>query len=201
MAELRDTVRGTSLDKTVELVERAVTHFAADDFASSALLAEEAKAMASRSGRVRELLGLSYYRSGRWQDAARELLTFRRLTVSQEQNHVIADCYRALGRPDRSLEICDEVTKDQVEPEIWSEITIVAASALADKGELSEALARLGRADLQPKSVEPRHLRLWYVRADLLERSGRSSEAKRVWESIYAEDPDFFDVSDRLETG
>lgn len=149
---------------------------------------------------MRELLGLCYYHAGKWQEAARELLTFRRMTGSLEQNHVIADCYRALGRPERALEVCDEVSRKDVSSEIWAEVTIVAASALNDSGEPTKALARLMRADLTPKSVEPFHLRLWYVQADTLEKLDRSAEARKVWERILAEDPEFFDVSDRARS-
>jgi tetratricopeptide (TPR) repeat protein len=147
---------------------------------------------------VRELLGLAFYREGRYREALAELLAFRRITGSLEQNHVIADCYRALGRPERALEICGEVTADRVPPEVWAEVLIVAASTLADRGELDGALATLARADLDPEEVKPHHLRLWYVRSDLLERAGFTSEARAGWERILAEDPDFFDAAERL---
>jgi tetratricopeptide (TPR) repeat protein len=117
-----------------------------------------------------------------------------------DQNHVIADCYRALGRPDRALEICHEVTPGLVSPEIWSEVLIVAAATLAEQGDYERALAQLARADLKPPEVKPHHLRLWYVRADLLEKAGRFKEAKSIWERISAEDPNFFDVSRRLKS-
>ncbi|MDQ4148704.1 MAG: hypothetical protein M3164_01735, partial [Actinomycetota bacterium] len=145
-----------------------------------------------------ELMGLAYYHDGRWQDALRELLTFRRMTGSLDQNHVIADCYRALGRPDRALEVCAEVSPSSTSPEVWTEIVIVAAGALADKGQIREALAMLARGDLNPESVQEHHLRLWYVRADLLERAERWAEAAQEWKRIVAEDPEFFDAVDRL---
>ena len=53
---------------------------------------------APRAAPVRELYGLSLYRLGRWAQAARELEAYRSLTGSSEQNPVLADCYRALGR-------------------------------------------------------------------------------------------------------
>lgn len=174
--------------------------YAADEFLKAATVLEQVKSLSARSGRVRETLGLAYYHAERWQEAARELLAARRMTGSSAQNHVIADAYRALGRPERALEICDEVRRDEVDPEIWAEVTIVAASALADQGKLEQALARLTRAELEPKAVEPRHLRLWYVKADLLERMGRRAEAKREWDRIMAEDPAFFDVAERVRS-
>lgn len=199
-AELRDTVKPGSLDRAAALVASALEAYAADEYLKAATILEQVKQISSRSGRVRETLGLAYYHADHWQEAARELLAARRMTGSSAQNHVIADAYRALGRPERSLEICDEVRRDAVDPEVWAEVTIVAASALADQGKLEQALARLTRAELEPKAVEPHHLRLWYVRADLLERMGRRADAKRGWDRIMAEDPAFFDVAERARS-
>lgn len=182
------------------LVTKALDSFGEGDYARAVSLATQAKARAPRSGRLRELLGLAHYHSGNWSEAAGELLAYRRLTASLDQNHVIADCYRAMGRFDRALEVCNEVHRNQVSDEVWTEVTIVAAGALADKGALDQALARLAQGELKPAAVEPHHLRLWYVKADLLERAGRTKEAKELWESIFALDRDFYDVEERLSS-
>ena len=196
--ELNDTARATGLSRVADLIEKALNAYSLEDYETAATLAAQAKSDATRSPRIRELLGLSLYQTQRWQDAARELLTYRRLTNSHDQNHVIADCYRALERPERAIEICSETPKDEVAEDVWSEVVIVAASAFADKGDLTRALAELNRADLEPRSVQPHHLRLWYVKADLLERSGKRKAARDLWERIHAEDADYFDVADRL---
>ena len=181
------------------MISKALEAFAEGDFAGSAEFARGAKALAPRSTRTMELLGLAYYHQGRWKEALRELLTYRRLTSALDQNHVIADCYRAQGRPDRAIEICAEVSPEGTSPETWAETAIVAAGALADKGDVRGALAMLNRADLGGDSVETYHLRLWYVMADLLERSGRQNEASELWRRIVAEDPYFFDAEERLK--
>lgn len=196
--ELRNTARPGQLEQTVSLVSKALQAYGAGDYQRAANLAHQAKDQAQRSGRVRELLGLASYRAGDYRDAVRELLTYRRFTGHLDQNHVIADCYRALGRPDRALEVCHEVIADRVSPEVWMEVVIVAASTLADQGDLEKALAQTARAELTPARVQPNHLRLWYVRADLLEKLERPKEAAALWERISAEDPGFFDVADRL---
>ena len=49
------------------------------------------------SSAVRELLGLTYYRLGRWKEALAELREFSELTASVDQYPVMADCERALG--------------------------------------------------------------------------------------------------------
>ncbi|HEX2052475.1 MAG TPA: tetratricopeptide repeat protein, partial [Actinomycetota bacterium] len=162
--------------------------------------ASEAKKNAPRSPRICELLGLSLYHAGRWKEALSELLTYRRLTSSVEQNHVIADLYRALGRPDRALEVTAEVSPNDVSPEVWVETMIVAAGALADKEQYSRAITMLARADPGSGAVEPYFLRHWYARADLLEKAGRRDEARNLWRRIVAEDPDFFDAEERLDS-
>ena len=58
---------------------------------------------------VRELLGLTYYRLGRWKAAAAELEAFRDLSGSTEQHPVLADCYRALGRHAKVAELWEEL--------------------------------------------------------------------------------------------
>jgi tetratricopeptide (TPR) repeat protein len=199
MAEIGATARSGASDRVISLASQALEAFLQEDFTESARLAEAAKSLAPRSGRIAELLGLAYYHAGRWKDALRELLSYRRMTGLPEQNHVIADCYRALGRPDRALEILSEVPPDSTPPDVWAETMIVAAGALADKGQIDRALATLSRADLNPESVEPYHLRLWYMRSDLLERAKRREEAIEGWRSIVAEDPEFFDAAQRLQ--
>lgn len=196
MHDLRNMSRDPQT--AMELISTALEAYEVEDYDRAAQLAERAKGLANRSSLVREFLGLCLYRQERWQEAARELLTFRRFTGSLDQNHVIADCYRALNRPERALEICHEVSRDQVSAETWAEICIVAAGAHADRGELSEALNSLSRVGPNPKSIEPYHLKLWYVQADLLERTGRAGDAQKLWELIASVDPDYFDVASRL---
>ena len=88
-----------------------------------------------------------YYGAGRWQEALNELKTYKRITGRIDQNHVIADCLRALGRPEEAVPLADEVLHDRTAPnEAKAEAVVVAASALADQGRYAEALAFLGRA-------------------------------------------------------
>jgi tetratricopeptide (TPR) repeat protein len=196
--EIQDMARAGTAPQVAEAVSKALEHFAEEEFEEAAGLAEDAKRDAPRSPQVSELLGLALYHSGRWKEALSELLTFRRLTSSVEHNHVIADLYRALGRPDRALETTAEVSPADVSPEIWVETMIVAAGALADQGDVNRAITMLARADPGNAPVEPYFLRHWYVRADLLEKAGRRAEARNVWRRIVAEDPDFFDAEERL---
>lgn len=195
--ELRATARPGKGDLLVKIFADAAAAYLDEDYDEAIELGEQSKHMALRAASPRELLGLAYYRAGQWKEAARELSAFRRLSGSPEQNAVLADCYRALGRPERAVELCDEVPAGRVVPEVFYEASIVAAGALADQGRLDEAIARLERLELQPENAEEHHLRAWYALADLLERRGRFTQAREWFEAVAAVDPDATDAPER----
>ena len=195
--ELRATARPGKGDLLVKVFADAAAAFLDDDYAEAIRLGEQAKHIGLRAVVPRELLGLAYYRAGRWQEAARELSAFRRLSGSPEQNAVLADCYRALGKPDRALDLCNEVTPSNAPPEVYYEASIVAAGALADQGRIDEAIARLEALELQPENAEEHHLRAWYALGDLLERRGRFTQAREWFEAVAAVDPDATDAPQR----
>lgn len=158
----------------------------------------EAKKKAPRSVFVREVLGLAYHHLGRWREAARELSAYRRLSDLRNRDPELADCERALGRPEKAVEILSDITAQDVDEEVLTEGLIVAAGALQDLGRDEEAVKTLERGPLRPPGgVDVHHLRLWYALADALERVGRRSDARGWWDAIYAEDPEFFDIAKR----
>jgi pentatricopeptide repeat protein len=198
--ELRSTVRPGKGDILVKTFAEAAAAFAAEDYDAAIRLAEQSKHMALRAVAPRELLGLALYRAGRWQDAIRELSTYRRLSGSLDQNPVMADCYRALGKPEKALELCEQMQEDKrLPPAVLYEGEIVAAGALSDLGRLEEALQRLERLELDPPNAEEHHLRAWYVLADLLERRGRFTQARTWFEAVAAADPELTDAQDRAD--
>ena len=104
---------------------------------------------------MRELLGLTYYRLGRWKDAVRELEAFRALTGSTEQHPVLADCYRALHRWSQVDELWHELREASPAPDLVSEGRIVAAGALAEQGDLPAAVRLLERDGDRPSGSPP----------------------------------------------
>jgi tetratricopeptide (TPR) repeat protein len=154
---------------------------------------------APRAASVRELYGLSLYRLGRWAQAAQELEAYRALTGSTEQDPVLADCYRALGRYAEVEELWDELRAASPRAELVAEGRIVAAGALADQGRLDEA-TRLLAASVSRPTRKPRlhHLRMAYALADLYERAGDLPRARELFARIAASDADFVDVDARL---
>ncbi len=195
--ELQGTARPGKGEILVQVFSEAVGAFMAGDLDEAIRLGEQAKHIALRSTTVREFLGLAYYHAERWKQAATELSTFRRISGATDQNPVLADCYRALAKPQRALELCDEVLPGRGDPSVFYEAAIVGAGALADMGRIDDAIARLERLELRPEAAEEHHLRAWYVLADLLARRGRYTQARDWFEAVAAVDPELTDAPDR----
>ncbi|MDQ3661806.1 MAG: tetratricopeptide repeat protein [Actinomycetota bacterium] len=197
--ELHATARPGKAEILVQTFSEAAGAFAASDFEEATRLGEQAKHLALRSVAARELLGLTHYRAGRYQEAALELAAFRRLSGSQEQNPVLADCHRALGRPQHSLEVCDEIVRPAVSEAVFYEGAIVAAGALADLGRMDEAIARLESLELEPAIAQEHHIRAWYALGDLLERRGRFRQALELFEAAAEADENATDAEERAQ--
>jgi tetratricopeptide (TPR) repeat protein len=187
-------------NRVIEMAERSVAALEAGRPIDAERAASEAKALAPRSGALRELLGLALYRRERFRDALRELQAYRRLTGRLDQNHLIADCHRALGAPDKAVAAVREVlgSRARLPAETRAETAVVGGAALADLGRYEEALSLLRQNDRGPDVARPHDLRVWYVLADVLERSGRRNDAARMFRRIRDHDPGAFDVADRL---
>jgi len=148
---------------------------------------------------VRELLGLTYYRVGRWRDAIRELRAFVELTGSVDQHPVLADCERALGNHDAVEEIFAELRRTGAGSDVLAEGRLVMAGSLADRGRLSEAIELLLPAVNRPvRRPLERHLRQWYAIGDLYERSGDLPRAREYFMKVVAADPEMSNVVERL---
>jgi tetratricopeptide (TPR) repeat protein len=197
--ELHTTARPGKGEILVKVFADAAAAFQADDFDEAIKLGDQAKHMALRAVSIREFLGLAYYHQGRWQESARELSTFRRISGTAEQNPVLADSYRAMGKPEKALEYVDEIVRGTVPDAVYFEGAIVGAGALADMDRLDDAISRLEALDLQPKVAEAHHLRAWYMLGDLLARKGRFTQAREWFEAVASADPDMTDASDRVE--
>ena len=149
---------------------------------------------------VRELNGLTLYRLRRWKLAAAELEAFRALTKSTEQHPVLADCYRALKRPDAVAKLWEELREASPSAELVTEGRIVAAGTLADKGKIQEAINLLSQGKWRlPRQPREHHLRRAYALADLFERAGDVTHARDLFERIQRADARFGDVGRRLK--
>lgn len=163
-----------------------------------------AKDVAPRSPAIREALGVARYLAEDYPSALTELQAYRRLSGREDQNHLLADCHRALdGDTDKIAELVETMhAAGHVPDERSTEGSIVWASAVADDGDLGAARAILRRRLEQLGSGgEPAEarLRLWYVAGELAERAGDTSEARALFTRVAAAAPDAFDVETRLQ--
>jgi tetratricopeptide (TPR) repeat protein len=153
---------------------------------------------APSSAAVRELLGLTEYRRGKWREAIKHLEAFRALTGSVEQHPVLADCYRATRRHRQVDELWEELRAASPSAELVAEGRIVVAGSLADRGDVAGAIRLLEKGRLDHRRPKEHHLRQWYALADLFERAGEIPRARDLFTRIANVDPDAFDVRDRL---
>lgn len=147
--------------------------------------ARAARALAGRVGAVREANGLVAYLAGEWTEALSELRTARRLTGEPDHLAVMADCERALGRPDRALLMSQDPQAKGLAPAARVELLIVASGARRDLGQPEAAVLLLQVAALEGP-VRPWTARLRYAYADALLDAGRDDEA-RHWFARAAE--------------
>lgn len=155
---------------------------------------------APQAAAVRELLGLTYYRLGKWSDALRELGSFRELTRTTEQHPVLADCNRALERHREVEELWDELREVSPAPDLVAEGRIVMAGSLADRNRLAEAIELLERSQRSVKRAQVHHLRQAYVLADLYEQAGDLARARELFRWILAHDAGFADAAERASS-
>jgi tetratricopeptide (TPR) repeat protein len=148
---------------------------------------------------VRELLGLTQYRLGKWRDAIRELGAVELLTGSVDHHPVIADCHRALGKLAEVERLWDELRRTGAGVEIVIEGRIVMAGALADKGRVAEAVRLLEQGPIDVRRPQEHHLRLWYALASLYEQAGELARARSLFHRLVSAAPDFADARQRLE--
>ncbi len=136
--------------------------------------ARAARARGGRIGVVRETVGLVAYRAGEWAEAIGELRAARRMGGGPGHLAVMADCERALGHPERAIELSRSVEADALDAEAATELHIVVAGARADLGQAEAALAQIERLGLDRAQTHPR---LAYAYADLLLTAGRRDDA------------------------
>jgi tetratricopeptide (TPR) repeat protein len=147
---------------------------------------------------VQELYGLTLYRMGQWQQAAKHLELYRAKSGSYDQHPVLADCYRALRRYPAAERLWEELREASPSGELVAEGRIVAAGCRADQGDLRGAIEVLERTAKRVNHPGDHHLRQWYALADLYERAGDLPRARDLFGRIAANDADAFDVRQRL---
>ncbi len=183
--------------KLTERLGDATRAYGADRYQDALRVLRRLVERAPESASVRELLGLTLYRMGRWSAALKELEAYHGLSGSYDQYPVMADCYRALKRYQEAGRIWQELREASPGAELMAEGRLVAAGALADQGDLDGAV-KLLESSLRRSKPKQLHLRQWYALADLYERAGELPRARDLFSQIAAVDPEAYDVRQRL---
>ena len=189
---LDESISGKELDRNVAqqlrgLPEKLAARVARHLVAAGLLMDEDpktayqhtlaARARAARIAVVREACGEAAYAAGEFADALSELRAAKRMNGSQEYVAVMADCERALGRPDRALALTRNPAVADMPADLKAEVTIVEAGARRDLGEIDAALRTLENAPLRSQSRADWVVRLRYAYADTLLAAGRTEDA------------------------
>ncbi|MGA8845253.1 MAG: tetratricopeptide repeat protein [Nocardioides sp.] len=213
--ELPDEITGGELDRAItaqfkglpeKLAARVARHLAA----AGALLEEDpetayqhtlaARARAPRLAVVREATGEAAYAAGHYAEALAELRAAKRMNGATAYLPIMADCHRALGRPEDALKLSKSPSVVNFAPEAKAEMTLVEAGARRDMGQLDAALRTLELAPLNNKSRQPWVVRLRYAYADALVAAGRHDDALAWFHRTHAIDSlELTDAAERAE--
>lgn len=144
------------------------------------LAQEHALAASRRGGRlavVREAVALTAYAAGDFDEALRELRTYRRISGDQAHLPVQMDCERGLNRPQKAVELAQSAEAQQLTGAVRAELAIVVAGAHADLGDHASALGALEIPELQRNRAFSFSPRLFSAYAEALDAVGRDEEA------------------------
>lgn len=146
-------------------------------------LAFEHTLAASRKGGrlavVREAVGLAAYAAGDYEEALRELRTYRRISGDQTHLPVMADCLRGMGRPEKAIELGQEPEAAQLTGTARAELAMVLSGAYSDQGDTASALQALEVPELDINRAYPFSPRLYAAYAEALDELGRQSESEK----------------------
>ena len=139
-----------------------------------------ARGRAARIAVVREACGEAAYAAGEYAEALSELRAAKRMNGATDYLPVMADCERALGRPEKALALAKSPAVPNLPDNLKAEMTIVEAGARRDMGEVDAALRTLESAPLRSRARADWVARLRYAYADTLLAAGRTEDAV-IW--------------------
>jgi tetratricopeptide (TPR) repeat protein len=199
--EARAELRTLPGDLADAVARRLVAAALSDDPQLAYEHAQAARRLAARVGIVREACGIAAYQAGQWSAALTELRTARRLTGRASYLPLMADCERALGRPDRALAIINDPGVQSLERGVQIELRIVESGIRRDEGRPAAGVVALQVPELTDGRERPWSARLFYAYADALLDAGREEEA-REWfgRAAAADDEGETDAEDRFDS-
>ena len=183
MNELAAAVGQDTANKLSERMAAAARAYERDRYTEAFRITKQLADQVPESAAARELHGLVCYRLGRWTQAIGHLEAARQLGGDDtSQLPVMMDCHRALHRHRRVAALWDELRASSPSPDVLAEGRMVLASDLADQRKLNAAVEVLATAGAARNLRHPsdRHVRQWYVLADLYERRRRRRPRPRA---------------------
>jgi len=198
LEELRSTVRPNAFNDAAHALAEAVVALADDEGEAALRSARAAKRAAPRSAAAREVLGMALYQAGGFRAARTELAAAQRISGGVDLTAVLADIERALGRPERAIDLFETVDRQRMEPDTAAELLVVAASAFGDLGQPAAGAALIRRHARWPAQLSDHHLRLAYAEGALAEQAGDVAGARKAFTRVAQADPEFFDAEERL---
>lgn len=203
MRDIKRTARANDVEPVATAVAVAGEALDEGEVGRAVELLAWARSRAPRSVPIREGLGVAHYLAGEFEDAQRELQAYRRMSGRADQNHLLADAARALGRTEKVVELIDEMAAglaDRSVPlERYVEGLIVQAGIRADAGDHAAALALLQQVPL-PDQLGDAHGRVWYAAGDIAEAMGDLEAAREYFEAVLTVDDQFLDARERAES-
>jgi len=201
---LEEITKAAGRDQAGRVAERlaaAASAYERDRYQDALRMTRSVLELAPRSSTALELQGLVCYRLGRWRDALRYLRAAAELAGTDEsQIPVLMDCHRALGHRKRVRELWRELREASPPADVLVEGRLVLAATLRDEGRLDEAIDELVRGGAQRSLRHPadRHVRQWYLLADLYDRAGDIPKARELFARVVDADPEVADARERL---
>lgn len=187
--ELRTLPEGLAKFVSKNLV--AAGRFIDTDPAKALLYAKAANvAAASRLAIVREAVGVAAYRCQDFKFALSELKAARRISGKPDTLSLIADCERALNRPEKAIEILNEKDINQMDRVDYHDLMITIVGARKDLGQKDAGLALAKIKEFNSSDVSESVAKMRFVYAETLLDLGRAEEAKIWFEKTLKSDPE-----------
>lgn len=198
---VRVEVRGLPRD----IANQIEGHFAAiaklleDDPSLALKHANAARRIASRLPVVREMAAEVAYQSGAFEAALSDYRAVLRMTGNKNYLPVIADCERAVGKPEAALRTLREIKPEELSVDQAAEAVLVEAGARADMGNKDEAMRVLKNAIENQEGGNEERARLRYAYADFLASQGQTRQALEWFRSAAKyDDEEFLDIAERI---
>jgi hypothetical protein len=158
-----------------------------------------ARARAARVAIVREACGEAGYASGRFKEALAEFKAARRMSGRSIYLPMMADCERALGRPERALAYGKDPAVVDLDESGQIELRIVESGARRDLGDPEAAIRTLEGRELRSRAREPWVPRLRYAYAEALLAAGQTGAALEWFERAAGVDAEgYTDAAERV---